>query len=54
MEALATAVEGQAVGTFAITFTKRLPSSKWKVLDSHLATMSWGGATVHIQQKVLP
>lgn len=54
MGKLAEAVVDQEVGTFAITFTRSLPSPKWKVLESELHQMSWGGATVYIQQKVLP
>ena len=51
MDKLATACEDQKVGTFGITFTKRLPSPKWKLLSSELHQMSWGPATVHIQRK---
>jgi hypothetical protein len=40
------------VGTFAITFTKRLPSPKWEVLEHEVYQMSWGNATVYIQKKV--
>ena len=54
MRELAEATDSQAVGTFAITFTRSLPSPKWKVLESELHQMSWGGATVFIQQKILP
>ena len=54
MDKLAAACEHQKVGTFGITFTKRLPHHKWKVLSSELHQMSWGPATVHIQRKVLP
>ena len=54
MDKLATACEEQKVGTFGITFTKRLPSHKWKLLSSELHQMSWGPATVHIQRKALP
>lgn len=43
----------QAVGTFAITFTKRLPSEKWEVLEHEVYTMSWGNATVYIQKKTV-
>jgi hypothetical protein len=43
----------QAVGTFAITFTKRLPSEKWTVLEYEVYTMSWGNATVYIQKKTV-
>jgi len=38
-------------GAFFITLTKRLPSSHFEVLENELYQMSWGGATVYIQQK---
>lgn len=40
------------MGSFFITLTKRLPSSHFKVLESEMYNMSWGGATVYVQQKV--
>jgi hypothetical protein len=52
MQKLAVVADRMAVGSFGITFTKRLPSAKWKVLESEVYTMSWGSATVFIQQKV--
>mmetsp|Transcript_2719 Transcript_2719/g.7961 ORF Transcript_2719/g.7961 Transcript_2719/m.7961 type:complete len:292 (-) Transcript_2719:547-1422(-) len=39
-------------GSFFITLTKRLPGKDFQVLESELHQMSWGGATVFIQQKV--
>jgi SAM-dependent methyltransferase len=39
-------------GSFFITFTKELPSNAWKVLESERHNMSWGQATVYIQQKI--
>ncbi|CAG9327122.1 unnamed protein product [Blepharisma stoltei] len=39
-------------GTWAITLTKSLPSSKWKIHESIKKLMSWGEATVYIQQRV--
>ena len=38
-------------GAFFITFTKKLPSVHFDVRESQLYQMSWGGATVFIQQK---
>ena len=35
-----------------MTLTKRLPSSDFVVLEYEMHQMSWGGATVYIQQKV--
>lgn len=54
LTAIAEAAEACRVGTFFITLTKRLPSHKWAVLDAELMVMSWGGATVFIQRKILP
>jgi len=45
---------GMKLGSFFVTLTKRLPSPHFKVLESEMYTMSWGGATVFIQQKVTP
>ena len=42
------------VGGFAITLTKNLPGSKWTVLESFRRPMSWGEATIFIQQRVEP
>ncbi|KAH8074168.1 histone methylation protein DOT1 [Aureococcus anophagefferens] len=39
-------------GAFFITFTKKLPGDHFEVRESELHQMSWGGATVFIQQKV--
>ena len=52
MNRLAEAAASQAIGTFAVTFTKRLPSRLWEVLEDEVAIMSWGSATVYIQQKI--
>lgn len=38
-------------GTWAITLTKSLPSPKWIILESIKKLMSWGEATVYIQQR---
>eukprot|EP01041_Mallomonas_annulata_P007443 gene7443-15223_t len=38
-------------GAFFITFTKRLPSTEFAVLEYEMHQMSWGGATVYIHQK---
>ena len=52
MAKLATIADKMKVGTFCVTFTKRLPSAKWQVLEHQVYTMSWGNATVYIQKKV--
>ena len=55
-DALMKKVAGQAVtlkkGAVFITFTKRLPSHHFEVLEHQMYQMSWGGATVYIQQKM--
>lgn len=38
-------------GAIFITFTRRLPSTHFEVLEHEMYQMSWGGATVYIQQK---
>eukprot|EP00954_Amorphochlora_amoebiformis_P008442 655626-Amorphochlora_amoeboformis.AAC.1 len=52
MQQLAQAAHSMKKGTFFITFTKELPSAAWKVLESERHNMSWGQATVYIQQKI--
>lgn len=52
MAKLATIADKMKIGTFCVTFTKRLPSAKWQVLEHQVYTMSWGNATVYIQKKV--
>ena len=52
MAKLATIADKMKVGKFCVTFTKRLPSAKWQVLEHQVYTMSWGNATVYIQKKV--
>ena len=49
---MVTATDKCAVGTFGITFTKRLPSKKYEVLESEVHQMSWGSATVFIHKKI--
>merc|ERR1712167_153823 len=39
-------------GMFFITLTKRLPGPHFSVLEYEMYQMSWGGATVYIQQKI--
>lgn len=51
MKALAKKAELLKPGTFFITFTKRLPSDAWEVLEHESHKMSWGNATVYIQRK---
>jgi hypothetical protein len=54
MEALNKKAEETKVGTFFVTFTKKLPSlsDKWVIYDSFRRLMSWGIATVYIHKKV--
>eukprot|EP00471_Norrisiella_sphaerica_P001102 CAMPEP_0184485302 /NCGR_PEP_ID=MMETSP0113_2-20130426/6924_1 /TAXON_ID=91329 /ORGANISM="Norrisiella sphaerica, Strain BC52" /LENGTH=246 /DNA_ID=CAMNT_0026866695 /DNA_START=37 /DNA_END=777 /DNA_ORIENTATION=+ len=53
MQQLAQGANKMKKGSFFITFTKELPSTAWKVLESERHNMSWGQATVYIQQKIL-
>jgi len=52
MQAVAKLAVGMKKGSIVITLTKRLPSKSFKVLEQQLYQMSWGGATVYIQQKL--
>jgi SAM-dependent methyltransferase len=52
MARMAAAAESLKRGAFFITFTKKLPSASFTVLDQKVFKMSWGGATVFIQQKL--
>ena len=51
MSAVARCAESMRAGAFFITFTKRLPSDCFDVLESKVYRMSWGAATVFIQQR---
>jgi len=53
MAKLAAATDKCSKGTLAITFTRRIPSPAWAVLEHTSRIMSWGGATVYLQEKVL-
>ena len=52
MSAIADKAELMQSGTFFITFTKKLPSDMWEVLEHESHQMSWGSATVYIQRKL--
>ena len=52
MSAIADKAELMQSGTFFITFTKKLPSEMWEVLEHESHQMSWGSATVYIQRKL--
>jgi len=41
-------------GAIVVTLTRRLPSPFFHVLFGEAMNMSWGEATVYIQQKVTP
>lgn len=51
MKILALKADALPTGTFFITFTKRLPSEKWEVLEQESHPQSWGPATIYIHQK---
>lgn len=52
MAKVAEAAESLKKGAFFITLTKKLPSTSFTVLYQKVFKMSWGGATVFIQQKL--
>ncbi len=43
---------GLKKGAFVVTFTKRVPSPELCVVEQEMYQMSWGQATVFIQQKI--
>ncbi|CAM9354360.1 unnamed protein product [Chrysoparadoxa australica] len=51
MHRMARCCEDLKLGAFVITFTKKLPSAHFNLLEFEMYQMSWGGATVFIQQK---
>ena len=51
MKQLAEQCEKLKAGVFVITFTRRLPSKHFEVLEHERHLMSWGEATVYIQQR---
>lgn len=53
MDKLAISLEKQLVpGVRVITFTKSLPSKKFKVIKNQLYPMEWGQVTVFFQEKI--
>ena len=52
MARVAEAAQSLKKGAFFITLTKKLPSASFTVLYQKVFKMSWGGATVFIQQKL--
>jgi len=52
MTKIAALAVGMKKGAFFVTFTKRLPSNDFAVLEHVMERMSWGEATVYIHQKV--
>lgn len=53
MKTIATALDGQPVGTFAICITKGLPSQKWEVVHKEGREEPWGRAWLIIQKKIV-
>lgn len=51
MNKIAILALGMKKGSFFVTFTKRLPSNDFAVLEHTMERMSWGEATVYIHQK---
>ena len=52
MKRLAEKADACPIGTFFITFTRKLPSDNWEVLEHESHPMSWGHATVFIHKKI--
>lgn len=54
MQSIAKKAEEVKVGTFIVTFTKRLPvsSENWEVREGFRRLMSWGIATVYIHRRI--
>lgn len=53
MKKIADAAATLRMGAFVITLTNRLPSAYFRVLEYQMYDMSWGAATVYIQQKII-
>jgi Histone methylation protein DOT1 len=53
MRELAVIADRMKVGSFFLSLTRKLPSAKFLILESVLSGMSWGGATIYIQKKVM-
>ena len=52
MRDLASESERCAIGTWFVTFTKELPSEQWETRSASRHKMSWGAATVFVQEKI--
>lgn len=50
MKSIAEKGEKMKPGSFFVTFTRRLPSKRWQVLEYERHLMSWGEATVFIHK----
>jgi hypothetical protein len=51
MARLAASADRMPVGSFCVTFTRRLPSSLWLLREAETYEMTWGKATVLIHEK---
>ena len=51
MNRIAMLALGMKRGSFFVTFTKRLPTNDFTVVEHTMERMSWGEATVYIHQK---
>ena len=52
MAKIAAIADRMPVGSFCVTFTRRLPSSLWQVREAQTYQMTWGKATVLIAEKL--
>ena len=52
MAKIAAIADHMPVGSFCVTFTRRLPSALWQVREAQTHHMTWGKATVLIAEKL--
>ncbi len=52
MAKIAAIADHMPVGSFCVTFTRRLPSALWQVREAQTHHMTWGKATVLISEKL--
>ncbi|ETI40932.1 hypothetical protein F441_13696 [Phytophthora nicotianae CJ01A1] len=52
IQAISTEADQLAVGSYFVTVTKPLPSTRWQAMHEEKFHMSWGRATVIVQKKM--
>jgi hypothetical protein len=53
MRTVAALIDRCPVGSIAVSFTRRLPTARWRVVLSEVRATSWGSSTVFLHEKVL-